>query len=388
MASTHPMLSSPISLYIHLPWCLHKCPYCDFNSHAINKNSLPEQQYVDCLISDLRLASKPLQDRTIQSIFFGGGTPSLFSPSSIHRILAECRNSYPLTQECEITLETNPGTFEYEKFAEFYVCGVNRLSIGVQSFNDDSLRRLERIHTSQEALMAIKTARQIGFDNINIDLMFGLPEQTINDAKLDIDIACQQPVQHISYYQLTLEPNTVFHRHPPPLPDDEICWQMQTMGIQALQTAGFARYEVSAYAQPGKQCIHNHNYWSFGDYLGIGAGAHSKVTIKNQVQRYHRPRQPLSYMQAVTTASAMLQPRILGDDDLVFEFMLNNLRLVGGFNLRSFVLSTGLPETVLTDRIDLAISDGLLEQRHDQIKATGLGYRFLDELTARFLPAA
>ena len=386
MTLAQSFLYQPFSLYIHLPWCLHKCPYCDFNSHAIEKSNLPQQKYVECLINDLDQAMEALQHRRIHSIFFGGGTPSLFSPDSIGHILSTIRARATLNNECEITLETNPGTFEYQKFAEFKSCGINRLSIGVQSFNEKHLNNLQRIHSSREALCAIEAAHLIGFNNINIDLMFGLPEQSIADAKQDLNIACQQSVDHISYYQLTLEPNTIFYSSPPPLPDSDACWEIQRHALNHLQHAGYQRYEVSAYALPDHQCTHNYNYWCFGDYLGIGAGAHSKVSTSHEIIRNQRTRQPSSYMQAVKCKQHILKQRTLQTSELIFEFMLNHLRLPQGFRKSYFSQSTGLSYATIQLLIELAANDGLLVEDQERVYASERGYRFLDEIVQRFLP--
>ena len=377
-----------LSLYIHLPWCLHKCPYCDFNSHAVEINTLPEQRYIDSLILDLQQSHGQLDQRKVKSIFFGGGTPSLFSVTAIDRVLTACRQLIPLTTDCEITLETNPGTFEAQKFAEFLACGINRLSIGVQSFDDALLRKLERIHSAKEAIDAIETAQSIGFANINIDLMFGLPEQTTEAAKADIQQACTQQVDHISYYQLTLEPNTKFYRYPPQdLPDQDESWDIQNYGIRQLADAGYFRYEVSAFAQKNRHCRHNLNYWQFGDYLGLGAGAHSKISCASKIIRNQRTRQPDSYMQTVPSRKHVIRERILKKDELIFEFLLNNLRLVDGFPTAAFSACTGLPKQILLDALAPAMVENLVEQQHQQIRATEHGYRFLDELLQRFLPS-
>lgn len=376
----------PLSLYIHLPWCLHKCPYCDFNSHATQADQFPEQEYVHHLIQDLANAKPLLAERTIISIFIGGGTPSLFSPESIEQILNACKTNCYLDDDCEITLESNPGTFEYQKFSEFRACGINRLSIGVQSFNEKLLQKLERIHSGREALKAIETAKKIGFDNINIDLMFGLPNQSIKESMDDVQLACSQAVQHISFYNLTLEPNTVFHRFPPILPDNDQCWQMQCQAIQQLQDAGYQRYEVSAYAQNNQQCQHNINYWQYGDYLGIGAGAHSKISTANGVLRFEKPKQPSSYIASVAKHEHVVHKRVLNEADIIFEFMLNNLRLNTGFSRFLFSLHTGLAWTEVDNICKQLKTKGLLEQHAQQIKTTELGYRFLDSVIEHFLP--
>ncbi len=376
----------PVSLYIHLPWCLHKCAYCDFNSHATRANEFPEALYTQQLITDLTLSVALIRERNVRSIFIGGGTPSLFSPESINRILSACRTQLELMPNCEITLETNPGTFECEKFSEFLSAGINRLSVGVQSFNDTSLTALGRIHNANEALEAIQTAHHIGFENINLDLMFGLPSQSMEDAENDILMACRQPVNHISYYQLTLEPNTVFHRYPPTLPNEDESWEIQTNALQVLDKAGFRRYEVSAYAREESRCVHNTNYWQYGDYLGIGAGAHSKVTTQDGVLRCQRTRQPDSYIQAVSTHTHVLKQHFITGDQLIFEFMLNNLRLVDGFMPDTFVKTTGLSWNDAEKRILPQIEAGLMEKAHGCYRASTHGYQYLDELIQRFLP--
>jgi oxygen-independent coproporphyrinogen-3 oxidase len=380
------MQQQPVSLYIHLPWCLHKCAYCDFNSHATAPDKFPEQLYTQQLITDLTLAAPLIDGREVQSIFIGGGTPSLFSPESIEKILSACTNSTQLKPECEITLETNPGTFEYEKFAEFLSVGINRISVGAQSFNNQYLTALGRIHNANEAINALETAHEIGFKNINVDLMFGLPNQSIEDALNDIQTVCNQNVNHISYYQLTLEPNTIFHRYPPKLPDEDINWEIQSNSLKILADAGYQRYEVSAYAQANSQCIHNTNYWQYGDYLGVGAGAHSKITTKDGVLRNQRCRQPDSYIQAVINQSHVLQQHLVTGDQLIFEFMLNNLRLVDGFTSDTFTRTTRLPWLKVEQQINAQIQEGLMEKINNQYRASSHGYQYLDELTQRFLP--
>ena len=379
-------LQEPVSIYIHLPWCLKKCPYCDFNSHATTEADFPEHDYTDKLINDLKHSAPLLLNREVRSIFIGGGTPSLFSPDSIDRILSACREFTVVSHECEITLETNPGTFEADKFAEFMACGINRLSIGIQSFHDHYLQKLGRIHTAAESLHAIQIAAAQGFDNINIDLMFGLPGQSLGDALEEVTMACKQPVNHISYYQLTLEPNTVFYRYPPTLPDSDQNWKIQTKALDHLYQSGFNRYEVSALSQVGRECLHNFNYWQYGDYLGIGAGAHSKLTNTHNISRQQRPRQPESYIHAVNEGKQMIHQHKLSDETSVFEFMLNHLRLVKGFTRDRFEISTGLAWESISMHVDAAIEDGLMKQSDSHFHASELGYRFLDHLTERFLP--
>jgi putative oxygen-independent coproporphyrinogen III oxidase len=386
MESAYLMQQQPVSIYIHLPWCLHKCAYCDFNSHATAPDQFPEQLYTQQLIADLTQAAPLIDGREVQSIFIGGGTPSLFSPESIANILSACSKLTQLKSSCEVTLETNPGTFELQKFAEFLAAGITRISVGAQSFNDGYLNALGRIHDASEALNALETAHKIGFKNINVDLMFGLPNQSIEDALNDIQIACQQPVNHISYYQLTLEPNTVFHRFPPSLPSDDTNWKIQTNAMQALTDAGYSQYEVSAYAQTNSQCVHNTNYWQYGDYLGVGAGAHSKITTKDGVLRNQRTRQPDSYIQAVPNQSHVLQQHLVASDQLIFEFMLNNLRLINGFNIDTFTRTTGLRWSQVEKQVDAHIEEKLMEKTNNQYRASSFGYQYLDELTQRFLP--
>ena len=379
------------SLYIHLPWCLHKCAYCDFNSHAINPQGFPEQQYMQALLEDLKHACEPLQDRTVRSIFIGGGTPSLFSAASIHQLMEACRAHTRLTDDCEVTLETNPGTFETDKFKEYLSAGVNRLSIGAQSFNDKYLQALGRIHSADNALNAIQTASAIGFNNINIDLMFGLPNQTLEDAISEVQLAVQQPVQHISYYQLTLEPNTVFHRFPPPLPSTDTQWEMQLAALPILHDSGYQRYEVSAYAQHNAQCRHNMAYWQYNDYVGIGAGAHSKISLYNSNQpnsvfRHQRTRQPDSYMRAVKEQKHIIKQSSVPPSEQIFEFMLNNLRLIDGFDTQKVHINTQIDWSVLEPMLVQLMDEGLIDYHANRVKASELGYRFLDQLTERFLP--
>ena len=386
MGETVTAIHAPLSLYIHLPWCLHKCAYCDFNSHATQADSFPEQAYLDALVTDLTRSSHAIKQRGVQSIFIGGGTPSLFSPSSIEALLDACHKLIRLNTNCEITLETNPGTFEYQKFSEFLAAGINRLSIGVQSLNNHYLKTLERIHSKEEAICAIETAHTLGFKNINADLMFGLPGQSVKDAHNDIQALCELPLTHISYYQLTLEPNTVFYRFPPSLPSDDTVFTIQNNGIDTLAKHGFIRYEVSAYARKHKQCMHNTNYWRFGDYLGIGAGAHSKLTSTQEIIRHQRVRQPDSYIQAVSANTHIINEHKLDKDTLIFEFMLNNLRLTQGFTPEAFTESTELDWSLVAPRIRAYIDEGLMEMVEHHYRASAHGYQFLDELTQRFLP--
>ncbi len=377
----------PLALYVHLPWCVRKCPYCDFNSHAV-KDDLPEQAYVDALLRDLEQDLPDVWGRTVETVFFGGGTPSLFSAEAIDRLLAGIRARLPLKPGAEITLEANPGTFEQEKFAGFRRAGVNRLSIGVQSFEPAKLVSLGRIHDAGEAVAAFNAARAAGFDNINLDLMFGLPDQTLDQALADLDRAVSLQPEHLSWYQLTLEPNTAFHHAPPPLPDEELTWSIWSSGRDVLEAAGFRQYEVSAYARPDRQCRHNLNYWRFGDYLGIGAGAHAKLTLpaRQSVRRTHKQRHPSAYLDAAGTAGVLTGERVLSPADAAFDYMLNRLRLREGFTPADFEQATGLPFAAVGRTLNGAIEDGLLVQQGGAIRHTERGWLFIDAIVFRFLP--
>lgn len=376
----------PVSLYIHLPWCVQKCPYCDFNSHAL-KSNLPEELYVSALIHDWERQSQGLQGRPLTSIFFGGGTPSLFSAPAIERILNSIAKQVALPQE--ITLEANPGTIDQPRFAGYRKAGVNRLSLGVQSLQDDKLKILGRIHDSQQAARAMHAAREAGFDNINIDLMFGLPQQSLDDALHDLEKAVALEPRHLSWYQLTLEPNTLFHKQPPPLPADDAIWEMQTAGQQFLQTAGYQQYEVSAYAQTGRECLHNLNYWEFGDYIGIGAGAHGKITVANEanntlsVLRRAQVKHPKDYLNAELRRTT--QAKCVPADDLPFEFMLNALRLTKGVPTEYFSQRTGMPLQKIQSQLIAAQNRGLLALENNQLRPTAFGFKFLNDLMQMFL---
>ncbi len=372
----------PLSLYVHLPWCVRKCPYCDFNSHAV-ADQLPEQAYVDALLGDLENELPGVWGRRIQTVFIGGGTPSLFSPESIDRLLAGIRARIPVSSHAEITLEANPGTVDNARLAEFRAAGINRLSLGIQSFDDELLARLGRIHDSQQAKAAFELARQGGFDNINIDLMFALPGQSRQQAQRDLETALTLQPEHLSYYQLTLEPNTWFHRHPPSLPGDDERWAIQQAGLALLGEHGFERYEVSAFARPGRHCRHNLNYWQFGDYLGIGAGAHGKLTdARHQhIERHWKTRHPRAYLQAPGRSS-----RVLDHDDIMLEFMMNALRLRDGVSLELFHRHTGLGASQLQAACASAIERGFLELDEQRLRASATGWRFLDSLLETFLP--
>jgi len=374
----------PLSLYIHIPWCVRKCPYCDFNSHEA-RGDLPEPRYIAALLADLEAALPLIWGRRIYTVFFGGGTPSLLSAAGIEEILAAIRARVPLATDAEITLEANPGTAEAEKFRAFRAAGVNRLSLGIQSFNPAHLTALGRIHDDREARSAIGFARD-HFDNFNLDLMYGLPRQSVDDALRDIRTALEFAPPHLSAYHLTIEPNTYFHRHPPALPDDDEAAGMQQAVEDALGAAGYRHYETSAFALPGRQSRHNMNYWTFGDYLGIGAGAHSKISFPDRIRRQMRFRQPAQYMEHALNDSAVQEEHDVVANDIGFEFMMNALRLNNGFALVLFEERAGIPLTPLLKRLDTAEQRGLISRDHQRIEPTALGRRFLNDLLQIFLP--
>jgi oxygen-independent coproporphyrinogen-3 oxidase len=380
----------PLALYVHIPWCVRKCPYCDFNSHELRGETqagAPEQDYVQALIADLELALPQIWGRRVYSMFFGGGTPSLFSARAIDELLSAFRARLNLVADAEITLEANPGTFESAKFRDYRACGINRLSIGIQSFDPAKLQALGRIHDADEARRAIGIA-QAHFDNINLDLMYALPLQTLREAEQDIETAAGFGTRHLSAYQLTLEPNTLFHRHPPPLPEGELAADMQDMIEARLARAGYVNYETSAFAQPGRECRHNLNYWRFGDYLGIGAGAHSKLSFPDRILRQARYKQPREYMQRAAAGAPVQEEHALSSKDLGFEFMMNALRLGGGFEAALFAERTGLPLAAVERPLQEAQRRGLIARDHVRIAPTPRGQRFLNDLLQLFLPAA
>lgn len=382
----------PLALYVHLPWCVRKCPYCDFNSH-VAPEQLPQQDYVDALLEDLDhdLQWPDLQwsgTRPLVSVFFGGGTPSLFSPEEIARFMQGVRQRIACAADLEVTLEANPGTIEHGRFRGYRDAGITRVSLGAQSFNDQHLKRLGRIHGGSDIQRAVAELVLAGLDNFNLDLMYGLPDQTPSQALDDVRAAIALQPKHVSHYQLTLEPGTVFYHRPPPLPDQDASWEMQVECQQLLAQHGYEQYEVSAYAQPGSQCRHNLNYWEFGDYLGLGAGAHGKLTQSpGVVMRTTRCRQPRDYLSRAV-ADRITERREVATGELPFEYMLNALRLLKGFANEGFETRTGLSRTAVVDILDAAQLKGLLIQTREGWRPTDLGARFLNELQAMFLPNA
>ena len=397
----------PLSLYVHLPWCIKKCPYCDFNSHelpaaklplasvqgraaglgglsVVASQHMPEQRYIDALVADLESALPLIWGRVVHSIFIGGGTPSLFSPQAIDRLLADIRARVKLQPDCEITLEANPGTFEKDRFKAFRSAGVTRLSIGVQSFNDLHLKALGRVHDRAQAIAAVEEAAH-AFDTFNLDIMYALPGQTLQDVEQDMQQALRLQPPHISIYHLTIEPNTYFAKFPPAVPEEDTAYDMLDKITEMTGAAGLARYEVSAYAKPGHTCVHNTNYWQFGDYLGIGAGAHSKLSFAHRVVRQVRVREPAAYMQKALAGDAVSLDTEVSRAELPFEFMLNALRLKGGFKLQDFVEKTGLPFTAIAKGLDEAERQGLIERDFARVKPTERGFDFLNDLQALFL---
>lgn len=378
----------PLSLYVHLPWCVRKCPYCDFNSHEA-KDAVPERAYIDALIADLEQDLPSIWGRPIETVFLGGGTPSLFSPESIDRLFSQLRALLVLPATAEITMEANPGTLEAGKFAEFRAAGINRLSIGVQSFDDDMLKKLGRIHGAREAITAAERAHAAGFDELNLDLMFGLPGQSVAQALADLEQAIALRPTHLSHYQLTLEPNTRYAHAPPAnLPDHDALWEIQQHCQARIAAAGYGQYEVSAYAQAGHRCRHNLNYWLFGDYLGIGAGAHAKISSAQhqRIVRTAKLRHPREYLAKAASAARIASEHTLSRREAGFDFMLNALRLNDGFPVALFAEHTGLALNVVEQPLQQAEAKGLIERDMHHIRPTELGQRFLNDLTALFLP--
>ncbi len=374
----------PLALYVHFPWCVRKCPYCDFNSHEAG-SELPESAYLDALRADLEQSLPLIWGRKIVSVFIGGGTPSLMSAAGLDRLMSDIRSLLPLEAGAEITMEANPGTFEADKFRSYADSGINRLSIGIQSFNPQHLQALGRIHNGDEARKAVEIA-QHNFTNFNLDLMYALPGQTMEEAVADLETALGFAPPHLSLYHLTLEPNTVFAKYPPELPDDDASASMQQLIAERMAAAGYEHYEVSAFARPGRRARHNLNYWEFGDYLGIGAGAHSKLSFPHRVVRQARYKQPTTYMQQAIAGNAIHEEHEVGRDEMGFEFMLNALRLTEGFASRLFMERTGLPQQLIEPALQQAEARRLLDADHRWIRPTELGQRFLNDLQQMFLP--
>jgi putative oxygen-independent coproporphyrinogen III oxidase len=379
----------PLSLYAHFPWCVRKCPYCDFNSHAA-RGEIPEQAYVDALVRDLDYELSLVPGRPAEplaSIFLGGGTPSLFSAAAIRRVLEAVAARLAFARDIEITLEANPGTADAANFRGYRAAGVNRLSIGVQSFDDGMLKALGRIHGAEEARRAYRIARDSGFDNVNLDLMYALPGQSLTQARADLEAALALAPEHLSYYHLTLEPNTEFHARPPPLPDDDAAWAMQEQGQALLAKHGYAQYEVSAYARPGRRCRHNLNYWEFGDYLGIGAGAHGKVTGAAGIVRRARQKHPRQFLESAGAAAALQEARVVAPEELPFEYVMNALRLNDGFRFADCARRTGLSAAALDAALREADRKGLVVRDAESVRASDRGRAFLNPLINLFLPA-
>jgi len=375
----------PLALYVHLPWCLKKCPYCDFNSHEMSQRELPEQRYLDALLADLDACLPLIWGRSVQTVFLGGGTPSLFSPESIERLLSELRARLKLAADCEVTLEANPGTFEKERFRAYRDAGVTRLSVGVQSFNDEHLKRIGRVHSRAQAIAALEEAAA-SFDTFNLDLMYALPGQTLEELQQDLGQALAFTPPHLSIYHLTIEPNTYFAKYPPQLPEEDTAYAMLDLISERTASIGLQRYEVSAYARPGHHCRHNLNYWQFGDYLGIGAGAHGKLSFAHRIVRQVKLREPRLYMERALAGNALAQEDEVALADLPFEFMLNALRLRQGFALSEFCERTGLAITAIHQPLEEAERQGWITRDLQRVQPTELGFDFLSDLQGLFLP--
>jgi putative oxygen-independent coproporphyrinogen III oxidase len=375
--------AAPLALYVHLPWCERKCPYCDFNSHA--SSDLPQAEYVEALLADLDHEIERIPGRVIDSVFIGGGTPSLFSVAAIETLLDGIRARAHLAPDCEITLEANPGSAEADRFAGYRDAGVNRLSIGVQSFDDAALARIGRIHDARAAHRAVNMAERAGLERVNIDLMYGLPGQSLRSALADVEQALAHGVGHLSHYELTIEPNTLFHRFPPELPDEDAIWEMHEESAARVQAAGLRRYEISAYAAPGAECRHNLNYWRFADYVGIGAGAHGKLSDgrRGVVERSFKHRHPRRYLASAGGAHEA-ERRAVPAGELPLEFMLNAARLLGGFSESMFEARTGVPAAAIAAPLERAVTQGLIDRRDGAIRPTARGTRFLNEFLLLF----
>ncbi|MEJ2604818.1 MAG: radical SAM family heme chaperone HemW [Gammaproteobacteria bacterium] len=378
----------PLTLYLHLPWCVRKCPYCDFNSHRAG-DAPPRERYLQALLADLEVEADRAASRPLEAIFIGGGTPSLFTGSEIGRLLDAAARLFALADDVEVTLEANPGTVERGRFGDYRSAGINRVSLGAQSFDDASLSALGRIHTADDTRRAVDEARDAGIDNINLDLMFALPRQDVAGAIADLRAALALRPEHLSHYQLTLEPNTRFFADPPPLPDVDTAWAMQERCHELLEAAGVAQYEVSAFARPGRECRHNLNYWEFGDYLAAGAGAHGKITGPDGVvRRYARPASPRAYMETALEGRTREPEWVVAGKDLAFEYILNALRLPRGFETTDFTARTGLDPSVLEPGLEVALARGLIERTDGGgLRPTPLGMRFLNDLQSLFLPS-
>jgi len=378
----NPTEHNAISLYIHMPWCIKKCPYCDFNSHTL-QGSLPETDYIERVLEDLEQYQDTLQDRSISTIFIGGGTPSLFSGAGLKMLIDHIKKQYPTFAQLEITMEANPGTLEQQRFSDFLNAGVNRLSLGIQSFNDTYLETLGRIHNSQQAINATSQAQQQGFDNINIDLMFGLPGQSEQQALNDLQQAIALKPQHISWYQLTIEPNTYFNKFPPTLPENDAIADMQLAGQNILTKHGFIQYEISAYAQQNKQCQHNVNYWQYGDYLGIGAGAHSKITNNGKIHRHWNVKNPKDYLNKHKPFTQ--NSKTISSDEIILEYLMNRMRLYSPITAHEFIKATGKSFGDIQARLDNLISNELITQTPTTIALTAKGHLFLNDILQAFI---
>ena len=379
---------APLSLYVHLPWCVKKCPYCDFNSHEIGNSKVRDTEYVDALIRDLDFEAPKVRGRAVHSIFFGGGTPSLFATETLEKFLHACRAQLDLAEDVEITLEANPGAVDRDNFSGYRAIGINRLSIGVQSFDTEKLAALGRIHDGDQARQALESARQAGFDNINVDIMYGLPGQSPQQALNDLHLAIAQQPAHISWYQLNIEPNTQFYSNTPKLPGHDVLCTMQDEGLSLMSASHFQRYEISAFSQGGKACRHNLNYWNYGDYLGLGAGAHAKLSNEEDgnITRYRRHRIPAAYMDSAGSSAVLVSATSIEGEERILEFMLNALRLKQGFTETMFRSRTGLGIEVLESRLERAVNRGLLLREDAQIRPSEKGLDFLNDLLELFMP--
>jgi putative oxygen-independent coproporphyrinogen III oxidase len=377
----------PLSLYVHMPWCVRKCPYCDFNSHAAPE-SLPAGDYIKALVADLEQDVPLVWGRPVHSIYFGGGTPSLFSADQIAGFLSAVRARLDLRPDVEITLEANPGTIEHDSFTAYAKAGINRVSLGAQSFDDDVLKRIGRIHGRDDIEQSLRSLKSAGITNFNMDLMYALPGQSLVQSRGDVELAINANPAHISFYQLTIEPNTAFAAQPPALPEEDLAWEMQETGLHMLEAAGYGQYEISAFAQGERLSRHNINYWRYGDFLAVGAGAHAKITTPadGKVQRYIKHRHPRRYLQGLESGDWLAERRVLGSDERVFEFFLNQLRLKHGVYIDDFSVRTGLSWEVVESRVQRAIDKGLLEIQQNRARPTGLGWKFVNDIQQIFLP--